>query len=270
MDKTFKVGDIKKVVKESIANNLPSDTKKTQTSNSDVNKKATKDSIENATAPYKDMKATVDDVKKNEEQEMELNKNNLNLVYDEEPSKEYKDRIKKEVENVDNNEDSNESNKEFYKAQAEKNIKIDDAEKELKKAGLVGREYPDSTFDHKKQLATKKENVVKRLHFKNTKFVNEEHMFKFIPEAYKVANTKFIMEDKEGTEYLVEWRELKIGEGKTSQGYVSSVKNKVKLTEEFDRIHELMGFSSTSNVIKNNTQTKDELYEMVDISRKTF
>ena len=271
MDKKFKVGDIKKVVKESIKNNIPSDTKSSQNTSSSINKKATKDSIKNATEPYKDMDLTIKDVKKNDEQEMDLNKINLNLVYDTEPSEQFKDRIKDEVENTGTDEENNESNKDFYKTQSEKNVKMDDAEKEIKKAGLVGSQLPDEVFDHKKQMATKiKESTIKRLHFKNTKFLNEEHMFNFVPDTYKFVGSRFIMEDKEGTEYLIEWKELKIGDGTASNGYVKSVKNKEKLNEEFDRIQKLMGYKSTSITIKNSSQNKEDLYEMVDISRKTF
>ena len=49
------------------------------------------------------------------------------------------------------------------------------------------------------------EDKFTRIRFKNTSFVTENHMISRIPDEYKINGKKFIMEDKNSNEYLVEW-----------------------------------------------------------------
>ena len=66
-------------------------------------------------------------------------------------------------------------------------------------------DWSDSAFE--KESLYKESKKISVLNFKNTTFLNESHMISRIPDEYKVEGKKFIMEDKNNTEYLVEWSE---------------------------------------------------------------
>ena len=75
------------------------------------------------------------------------------------------------------------------------------------------------------------EDKFTRIRFKNTSFVTENHMISRIPDEYKINGKKFIMEDKNSNEYLVEWYNDE-----------PKVLNTSKVNEQQARIKELFGY----------------------------
>lgn len=95
------------------------------------------------------------------------------------------------------------------------------------------------------------EGKLTKIRFKNTVFVTESHMMSKIPDDYKKEGKKFIMEDKSGKEYLVEWNSEE-----------PKVLNTTKANEQQARIKELFGYkvnsASTKGVNRLNEDHKIE------------
>ena len=165
---------------------------------------------------------------------------------------EYKERVKKEFVNGD---DENEKIYKEFKKSGEEQQKN---EKELKKSGLQAREWPDEVFDKdnmyesrdgfdmRKMLnslnekTTRKqfnESHVKTVLFKKTEFLNEAHMISRIPDDFKKNGISFKMKDKNGSEYLVEWDNNKAN--------IIEHVNKKGMDESISRMKELFDYKTS-------------------------
>ena len=165
---------------------------------------------------------------------------------------EYKERVKKEFVNGD---DENEKIYKEFKKSGEEQQKN---EKELKKSGLQAREWPDDVFDKdnmyesrdgfdmRKMLnslnekTTRKqfnESHVKTVLFKKTEFLNEAHMISRIPDDFKKNGISFKMKDKNGSEYLVEWDNNKAN--------IIEHVNKKGMDESISRMKELFDYKTS-------------------------
>ena len=87
-----------------------------------------------------------------------------------------------------------------------------------------------------------KEGKTYKLTFKRTAFLTEAQMLSKVPDSLKVEGKKFIMRDKNNTEYLVEWHEE------------PKVLNKTQINEQRNRIKEL--FNYKSNVVKSSNDSR--------------
>lgn len=79
-----------------------------------------------------------------------------------------------------------------------------------------------------------KTNKIKRLSFKNTKFISEGHMLSRVPDEFKKEGNKFIMRDSANNEYLVEWKE--------SEPNVTKKLNMQMVNEQTERMKYLWGY----------------------------
>lgn len=220
--------------------------------NEKINKKSNKDSMEKTTLKkVKDESKPVIHSTKNPE--LTNNKNSLNLEYDNEPSKEFKERIKKLVAG-DQKDPNNKGNKAFYDAVADATKEYTDNKKILQKSGLTSKNMPEPKI----KTAFEEVNKTKKLNFKNTEFLNEKHVKTLIPEDYKKNGNVFIMKDKNNNQYMIEWKT----DEKTniSEGVILKYENKEKLVEEFDKMKRLYGFNSkdVSGVLKNGERVTEE------------
>lgn len=212
------------------------------------NTKATKEMLKDSEASVKknigdeSKPVTFTDI----ESGFDKNKTNLDLNYDAEPSKQFKDRIKAGVvggSTMGNNADkedemtTNDGSEDFYGAAKKSSKEKEEKDHTLKTTGLVSKniELPKRATAFEGIDVTK----TKRLYFKNTQFLGESHMFSLIPEIYKTNENIFIMKDKSQNEYLVEW----INVGNINEGKVKSYQNKIKIAEEFNRIKELYNYN---------------------------
>ncbi len=77
---------------------------------------------------------------------------------------------------------------------------------------------------------------IKKLNFKRTKFLSENHMLSKIPDCYKTEGNRFIMNDSDGTSYLVEWSNIDkpIVEKRLSKKIVAEEVNRIKSLFSYD------------------------------------
>lgn len=269
MDIIYTGKEVKKMLSESISEYKPKfGDGVTPSENKKINKKSNENSL-------KDTKV---EISKEESKPVKLdgqstdlgnNKNMLDLQFDNDPGKDYLDRVKKQVTGEDSefgnksDEDdaaSNKGNKAFYDAAKKASAELINNKQKLQNSGLVGKEIPlpKKSTPFKESTETK----TKRLNFKNTKFLSEKHLMSLIPEDYKTNKNVFIMKDCCSDEYLIEWS---IDEKtQISEGIVLKHENKTKLSEEFDRIKNLYKYKiGQKNIsIKNNDKTKED-YQVI-------
>lgn len=209
------------------------------------------------------------------------NKTTLHLNFDNDPGKQYKDRVEQLVKygtphKMNNDEKDIEKNggsdfsgnEDFYK-EITKNI-TDRSKKEtdLKHAGLKSHNLPKENF--KSNTLVKEGKTMKRLHFKNTRFLSEAQIINKVPEEYKTDGNRFYMRDNTGTDYLVECRVDKEFNHTTIN--VLNKINKTELNEQLNRMRSLSNYESSDYFNGTSTEsrkTEDNMVsEMLDIMKR--
>lgn len=241
-EKIYSGAEFKRLLKEGIPGYKPVIGGNAESKNKKINKEANRESIKNT--KLKNTKEESKPVIGRNGQSTDLgnNKNMLDLQYVDEPSKEWKDRVKQQVTGEDSNQGNSptedsaiEGNKQFYKDAKSASKGVIDNDHIAKTSGLVSK-----NLDIPKKPTAFKESRFKRLNFRNTIFLSENHMRSLIPNDYKKDGNKFIMKDKESNEYFIEWN-LK---GNISEGIILKYENKKKINEEFDKIKHLYSYKS--------------------------
>ena len=181
------------------------------------------------------------------------NKTTLDVRFDYDPGKAYKERVKAQVEgypSAANKETTDaeesgagfEGGEKFYKEREKVSKKLNDRHMEIKHAGLKARMFPEKEFENDTLFTQNESKAMKRLHFKNTQFLSESQMFDRVPEDYKTDGNVFIMRDATGTDYLIECRiDDEFG---YAQLKVVNRMNKKTVNEELDRMRKLYGYAS--------------------------
>ena len=267
MSVVFKVGDLRKIIKESATN---SEFKAVygggvQDDNKKINRQAYKD-IENETNSY--------DGGINGKKSSKLgtitpteNRGMSDLNYDG-ISKPYKEKVKSQLKGYTSSDaENNHKDDEFGNATFDSNGQSEFFEKhakELKKAkdklkgtGLTGstkdkdeiEKNSDTMFESKK---------VKNIKFKHTEFLSEGHMLRKVPDEFKNEGNKFIMSDSEGNSYLVEWHhnEAPVVEKRINKKLVNEELNRIKNLYKY---HSKDYFNTTTSAsrIKENREFSD-------------
>lgn len=241
---SYRVGDLRSMIKESSKEFKPVMGLNVDIENKRNNEKSYKDSEKRA-KNYDDglkpqKKSDIFDRKDPNKMMLDLNPSN-------EPSKEYREKVKAQLKGYTSKaEEDNDIEKaaDFDEdSRLEKNFTSardykEKINKQRQKGGLVARTLPDEAFD-KNHLY---ENKFKKLYFKHTHFLNEEQMLSRIPEEYKKDGQNIIMLDKGGNEYIVECVYSK--KSKNIETNIVSYSNKKKLDEQKKRMAELMTYSS--------------------------
>lgn len=207
------------------------------------------------------------------------NRTTLDANFAYEPSKEYKERVKAQVhgfpskENEENSDTKDnesldyEGNKAFYKDQSSKSKKINDKQVEIKHSGLAARTKPKEIF--KNQTIFNENKTMKRLHFKNTRFLSEAQMLSKVPEDYKTDGNVFLMKDSTGAEFIVEC--TVDDRFKFAKFNVVTKPTKEAINEEFNRMEALYEYKSENyNTGTTNTSRKNEdcnVAEMLNIMK---
>lgn len=260
--------EFNKMLQESIPGYNPVLGPAITSTNKKVNKDSNKETLKNVDATVKDnIKGDSKPVKFNTQVTKDLQDygdDMLDLEYANDPSKEFKDRIKKGLEgdstmgNKAGDGSSNEAGKEYYKNSKEKSKIKTDLDHITKTTGIVSK-----NIDLPKRptaFESIDERKIKRLNFKNTSFLSENHIMTLIPEDYKKDGNKFIMKDKFSDEYLIEW---KITENE-NKGVVVAHENKVKLNEEFNRIKNLYNFKPEKDTKLTRLQEDNAIKNVMD------
>lgn len=241
-EKIYSGTEFKRLLREGIPGYKPIIGGNAESENKKINKDSNKESLKRT--KLKNTKEEGDPVIGRNGQSTDLgnNKNMLDLQYVDEPSKEWKDRVKQQVTGEDSNQGNSptedsaiEGNKQFYKDAQNASKDISDRDHIAKTTGLVSK-----NLDIPKKPTAFNEGRFKRLNFRNTLFLSENHMRSLIPNDYKKDGNKFIMKDKESNEYFIEWN-LK---GNISEGIILKYENKNKINEEFNKIKHLYSYKS--------------------------
>ena len=199
------------------------------------------------------------------------NKGMHNLQYDS-ISKDFKDKVQsqmkgytsKQAEDLHKNDAF--GNADFGgsldKAKA-KQKEIEDCELTGKQMGLTGRETKDELKKAQKSSVMENEDKMKQLYFKNTEFINEDHITSLIPDKFRVEEKKFVVKDKTNTEYLVEWS--------CNRAHILQKMNYQVLNEELDRIKTLFNYKSPTFYSSNHSRIvneDNEIQKMVNNARR--
>lgn len=255
----YKVGDLKNIIKESSQEFKPKMGLNVEKDNTSINDKSYKESEKRA----KDFDGGLDEKKVDEKlpPKIDGNKTTLDSSFTYEPDKEYKDRIKAQAKGYtskmeeDNDIEKSgefEQNSEIYNNFKDAHEEMAGNIKDLKKSGLTASKMPESTFEKDSMYENK--TKVKRLYFKHTKFLGEEHMLSRIPEEYKVNGQRIIMKDAVDNEYLIEWKVDK--DRNISEAKVLNHTNKTELNEEMSRIRNLFNYKSEDYFNTTNSQSR--------------
>lgn len=142
-----------------------------------------------------------------------------------------------------------EGNKKFYNQRKEISDRREEDREANKAAGLKTREEIKKSKDKadaiKSKTAFGESKNMKRLHFKNTRFLSEAHMLKKVPDDYKYDGNRFIMRDADGTDYLVECSVD--DEFKFVSFNVINKTNKKAINEQLDRMRSLFNYDRSDN-----------------------
>lgn len=243
------------------------------------NEKAVKDIAKQT----KDMDGGLQDKverKTNPENIDDRNKTTLDYDYAYEPSDDYKERVKSQVHGYTSKsaEDNStkddfkkigdfEGNKNFYDDRSKIRKKSAEEEQNYKHAGLKAHNLPKETY--KDNTLFTESRKMKRLHFKNTTFLNEEQMLKRIPDDYKVDGNKFLMKDSKGNEYLVECKKDSLCESYIHTNVLGHNCGKQIVNEALDKFNHLCGYKSSDYNTKIEQISESKNYnDMLNITRK--
>lgn len=267
--KAYTVGELRKVIKEStnefkpkMGDNVIKDDKKN-------NDKAYKD-IEKETSDYNG--GIKPKLNVSQSRKFDYNQGMQDLVYNKDSiSKPFADRVKAQMNGYTSVEDEN-KHKDEYEGNAifglntkelENKVKQNEKDYEtLKISGLAARTHPEDfkAIENGNTVLDKniKESLnVKRIHFKKTKFLSENHMISKIPEDFKKEGCKFIMEDNFENKYMIEWS--------SNKANILSHSDKLKLNEQLTKIKSLFNIT---NDVRQSTSKENIINENNDI--KTF
>lgn len=207
----------------------------------------------------------------------DMNKTTLDAEFTNEPSQDYKDRIKAQAHGFASvNDEKNSSakdnpslnydgNKKFYDEVAKTSKERADYKSDYNHSGLKAHNLPKE--DTKIKTAFKESKIMKRLVFKNTVFLNEENVKKRIPEDYKTDENKFYMKDSIGNEYLVECYKDKDFNYIHTQAQLVKASPKM-VNEELERIKQLTSYSTEKYLGESAKNAKTDLIHNIGIVRK--
>ncbi len=213
----------------------------------------------------------------NSENTRDMNAKTLDYRFVNEPDDAWKKKVKAQVhgyasEDNEKNSDADESgadfegNKEIYDNFKKLSDEREEDREANKKAGLKTREEVKlsknkaDAIDSKTGYVGESKNM-KRLYFKNTKFLSESHMIKKIPDDYKYDGNTFIMKDSTGTEYIVECNVD--NEYNNVEFNVVNKYNKQELKEQLSRMRSLFNYDRSDN-------SKESVMESRNAGMETF
>lgn len=182
-------------------------------------------------------------------------------------SDEYKNRVKAQVEGYTSELEKKNGleksgdysgNKAIYDGIKKTGKEMHDNRKALAKSGLQARQMPDKTFDRDEMYESKAS--MKRAKFRKTAFLSENHMYSKIPDSFKQEGNQFIMEDKNGWEFVVRWD--------SNHPMVISESNKKGVSDAVKRMMEMATYRPNGTENKNCGNTEDIISEMRQGMRK--
>lgn len=150
----------------------------------------------------------------------------------------------------------------FYKSAKEHADKAKENKDKAAKIGLTGRELSSKEIKDNSHTIGESRKI-KQLRFKNVCFLSEGHMMSLIPDAYKKNGKRFIMQDKDDNQYLVEWA--------NQEPIVTKRTNMKLVNEEKNRIKALWSYTSAeakTSTPKLRVQENKEFSDMINKARQ--
>lgn len=257
-----------------------------ESENTKNNEKAVKDIINQTGAVTATIGGIVENGNKvdiKDTRRQDPNKTTLNLRFANKPNKSYlENNIDANVQgypskaNMDSHKDDEEekemqahkSGSDFLEAEKERSKNFNDTRIKKDKEGLAARTHEDLSGGHytigdKNKKSTNESKTMKRLHFKNTRFLSEAQMLNKVPEEYKTDGNRFYMRDNTGTDYLVEC--IVDDTFKTTQLTVLNKINKTEVNEQIKRMQQMYDYNSSDYF--NNTNAKSRKLEEGNFSK---
>lgn len=246
--------------------------------NSINNEKAVKDIIKQ-TEKYNDVKQ--EERSTNPENIQDFNKTTLDVNFAYEPSDTYKDRVKSQVKgftSVENEKNSDvkennsldfEGNEKFYDNNVEKQKEIAAQEEDDKNAGL--KTHNKELQNNKANHIYKESKTMKRLKFNRT-FLNEAQVLSKVPDHYRTDGNRFMIQDKAGTQYIVECKKDKHVDYIHTN--IVQINNPEKIDEQFKRMMELSNYKSneyftgTDKKLNENAVVSENLDKVKDLMKR--
>lgn len=231
--KQYSVSELRKLIKESSQEFKPKFGDNVEKDNKKINDEAYKEIA-------KETEAYDGGVRNNSNKKIQYpntdGKGMADLNYDS-ISDDFKKRVKSQMKGYTSAEaEKAHKNDPFGNAEFKEIEGLEDRAKELDKKevasktnGLTSKHLDKNDVSNLRHRVY--EDKFTRIRFKNTSFVTENHMISRIPDEYKINGKKFIMEDKNSNEYLVEWYNDE-----------PKVLNTSKVNEQQARIKELFGY----------------------------
>ena len=248
--KTYKVSDLRRIIKESSNEFKPIMGKGVENDNKKINDKAYKDAS-NSTKNYdggvkgKNKKSSYPYTDNLGMQDLEYN--NMNQNFKDNVKSQLKGYVSKDAEDKHKNDPKGNYENNEIEGMEERRKKMKNGKNIAKEIGLTSREIDKKNFEN--QTSSVFENKMTRIKFKNTTFLTENHMISKIPDDLKVEGKKFMVTDKSNHEYVVEWHKDE-----------PSIINKTKINEQKDRIKHLFNYkrenSNTTNDLRLNEENK--------------
>lgn len=141
-------------------------------------------------------------------------------------------------------------NKALYDGIKKTGKEIHNNRKNLAKSGLQASKMPEKTFDRGEMYECK---ALQRAKFRKTSFLSESHMCTKIPDSFKKEGNQFIMEDKNGWEFVVRWD--------TNQPMIISESNKKGVSDTVRRMMEMATYKPGNTANQNCGNTEDIIAE---------
>ena len=273
LEEYYTIGELLQINEESARNEFKPKFGNGAERNSNNNDKAVKEIIKNASELDKD--AHMDDTPVKPRVEFpDYNKTTLDVNFEYEPDDAWKDRVKAQVEgypSIQNKEKNGydqslgfDGNENFYKARKEMSNDRNDLDTIERESGLKARIKRDE-IDYSNKTPFNEAKQIKRLKFKNTIFLSESHLLSKVPEDYRVDENKFYMQDKTGTDYLIECKADPFG---YVHMQVVNKFNKQVISEELEKMKRLAGYRYSDDNKKVDTGKMETMSESISNFRE--
>lgn len=179
----------------------------------------------------------------------DYNKTTMDVRFEADAPQSYKDRVRAQalgypsVQNMEKNDYATyldfDGNKDFYNDRKKMSDHRNEIEKQERESGLKARLKTATDYSNKTMFENKDYLPKKRLVFKNTMFLSEAQVIKAVPEDYRIDENRFYMQDKTGTDYLVECKADPFGYVHVE---VVNRLNKTEVNEELDKMRRLADY----------------------------
>ena len=244
-----------------------------ESSNKKEQEKAVRDITKNAEKLDKDGRREDKPVKPRVEFP-DYNKTTLDVNFEYDPGKEWKDRVEAQAEgypSVQNKEKNGydqsldfEGNKNFYQARKEMSKDRNDLDTIERESGLKARIKKDE-IDYSNKTAFNEAKQIKRLKFKNTIFLSESQVLSKVPEDYRIDENRFYMQDKTGTDYLIECKADPFGYVHME---ITNKFNKQAINEELEKMKRLAGYRYSDDNKKVDSKNIETMSESISSFRE--